>query len=343
MEFLESGPESAPYQLRALTAVARAATSSLGQPQRAMVDAVQRLVLHTDLDVESAAPIEPAELADHIEDPGQARQLVRLMVMTSLADGPPGREQISRISAYADALHVGEPSLRVVAHLAKGRSRRFRLAFMRHSHIRAYLRNTHRMLGGLRPMIRAFLVARGVIGEDRGAIARYRALANLPAGTLGREFYHHYTKEGLAFPGERSGFPVGALFHDFSHVLAGYDTSPEGEMKNAAFQAGFTRHKDAFFTMLFAIVIHTAGVNLAPFPMPVLRGRIGQGTLAWDVLHGLQRGAAMKLDLGDGWDFWEYVELPIEEARARLGIPPVRTAPATARGRASRLDEEAVA
>lgn len=330
MEFLESGSESAPYELRALTAVARAATSGLGQPQRAMVDAARRLILHTDMDVESVAPIEPAELAAHIEGSGQARQLVRLMVATSLADGPPSREQISRISAYADALHVEEPSLQVVAHLAKGHLLRFRLAFMRRSHIRAYLRNTHRMLGGVQPMIRGLLVARGVIGEDRESIARYRALAELPEGTLGREFYCHYTKEGLAFPGERSGFPVGALFHDFSHVLAGYDTSPEGEMKNAAFQAGFTRHEDAFFTALFAIVIHTAGINLAPFPMPVLRGRIGQGTLAWDVLHGLQRGAAMKLDLGDGWDFWEYVGLPIEEARARLGIPPVRTVPAAA-------------
>jgi hypothetical protein len=193
-----------------------------------MVDAARQLILHTDQDVESVAPIEPAELAAHIEGSGQARQLVRLMVATSLADGPPSREQISGISAYADALHVEEPSLQVVAHLAKGRLLRFRLAFMRRSHIRAYLRNTHRMLGGVRPMIRGLFVARGVIGEDRGAIARYRALAELPEGTLGREFYCHYTKEGLAFPGEKSGFPVGALFHDFSHVLAGYDTSPEG-------------------------------------------------------------------------------------------------------------------
>ena len=93
-------------------------------------------------------------------------------------------------------------------------------------------------------------------------------------------------------------------------------------MKNAAFQAGFTKDDDDFFTMLFAIVIHTAGVNLAPFPMPVLLGRIGQGSLALDVLHGWQRGAAMKVDLGSDWDFWDYVELPIDVARERLGVPP---------------------
>lgn len=327
MDFLESDAGSAPHQLRALGAVARAATNGLGAPQRAMVDAVQRLVLHTEMDAAAVAPIEPAELAVQLTDPGRARQLVRLMVATSLADGPPSPEQIARIAAYADALGVEEPSLRVVAHLAAGRRLRFRIAFLRRSHVRAYLRNTRQMLGGVGPMIRALLVTRGALGEDRAATARYRALAELPEGTLGREFHRHYTKEGLAFPGARGGFPVGAMFHDFSHVLAGYDTSPEGELKNAAFQAGFTRHEDAFFTALFAIVIHTAGVNLAPFPMPVLRGRIGQGTLAWEVLHGLQRGAATKQDLGDGWNFWEYVELPLAEARERLGIPPVRPAP----------------
>jgi hypothetical protein len=94
-------------------------------------------------------------------------------------------------------------------------------------------------------------------------------------------------------------------------------------MKAAAFQAGFTRNDDDFFTALFAIVIHTAGTNLAPFPMPVLRGRIGQGTLALDVIRAWKRGAAMNTDLGDNWNFWDYVELPIEVARQRLGVPPL--------------------
>jgi hypothetical protein len=31
----------------------------------------------------------------------------------------------------------------------------------------------------------------------------------------------------------------------------------------------------------------------------------------------------MKVDLGNNWDFWKYVELPIEVARERLGVPPL--------------------
>ena len=169
------------------------------------------------------------------------------------------------------------------------------------------------------------VVARGLREEETETVERYRALGKLPDGTLGNAFYRHYTNEGLAFPGEKGGFPVVALFHDFAHVLGGYDTSPEGELKNAAFQAGFTQDDDDFFTMLFAIVIHTAGVNLTPFAMPVLLGRIGQGSLALEMLHGWQRGAAMKVDLGSQWDFWDDLQQPIDIVRQRLGVPPLNS------------------
>jgi ubiquinone biosynthesis protein Coq4 len=329
MDLLKTGPDAAPDHLRALVDVARAAQSGLGQPQCAMLDALQRVVLETAIDVETLKSITPSELALHEGDPALARQLVRFMVALSLADGPPSAAQVSLISSFARALHVEEPAVSVTAHLAKGRLLRFRLAFVRHSHVRSYLRNTRQLLGGVLPLLRAILVSRGVLSENLTLAARFHALADLPPDTLGHQFHGHFVAEGLAFPGEKGGFPLGALFHDFSHVLAGYDTSPEGELKNAAFQAGFTRDDDDFFTALFAIVIHTAGINMTPFPMPVLLGRIGQGTLAFDILLALDRGAQMKVDLGNGWDFWEDVELPIEVVREKLGVLPLVDAPAS--------------
>jgi hypothetical protein len=290
-----------------------------------MLDAMQRLVMDTDLGVETLQPVSPEELASQLSAPAQARQLVRLMVATSLADGPPSMEQMSLVSSFAAALGVEEPSVAVVRRLAQKRLLMFRLSFARHSHVRTYFRNSYRLLGGVLPVIKAILRFRGVIGEDAELAARFHALGELPEDTLGSHFFRHCTDEGLPFAGEKGGFPIGALYHDFAHVLGGYDTSPEGELKNAAFQAGFTQDDDDFFTMLFAIVIHTAGVNLAPFPMPVLLGRIGQGSLALDMLHGWQRGAAMKVDLGSNWNFWDDVGLPIDVVRERLGVPPLNS------------------
>lgn len=322
MKLLKPAPDLARDQLRAMAMVARAARNGFGRPQRAMLDAVQRVVLGTALEVDGLPPIETEELAAHGADAAQSRQAVRLMVALGLADGPPSRAQVDLITSFAEATSVKEPSVRVIAHLSKDRMLRFKLSFARHSHIRIYLRNTYRLLGGVLPVVRSVLRARGVLAEDTAGVARFRALEKLPEETLGHRFYSHCRREGLPFSGEKGGFPVGALFHDFTHVLAGYDTSPEGEMKAAAFQAGFTRDEDDFFTMLFAIVIHTAGINLAPFPMPALPGRIGQGDLAVEVFHALERGTKT-VDLSDDWNFWDYVELPIEAAREKLGVPPL--------------------
>ena len=150
-----------------------------------------------------------------------------------------------------------------------------------------------------------------------------RALEQLPENTLGRHFFRHCVDAEIPFPGEKGGFPAGAVFHDLTHVLSGYDTSPEGEMKNAAFQAGYTKGEHDFFTWLIAVVLHATGINLTPFDMGFRPGRMGEGRLAEDVLRELERGNGVTRDLGVCWDFWEYLELPIDVARERLGIAPV--------------------
>ena len=308
--------------LRAMTMVARAAERGIDQPHRAIMAAAQRLVLRTDLDIDQLEEIDAGQLGEHFDDADAARQLVRGMVVMSLAVGTPTPRQMELIALFAAALGVDEPAVRAMDHLAKEELLRFRLDFYRRSHLRDYIGTQYRTQGGILGVAKGVLGFHGLI-KDVALAARFRALGDLPEDTLGHGLYRYYQDNGFSFPGEAGGFPVGALFHDFGHVLGGYDSSPEGEMKAAAFQAGFTQDEDDFFTALFAIVIHTAGINLTPFPMPVLLGRIGQGNLAVDVLHALQRGAAMKVDLGNNWDFWQYVDLPIEVVRERLGVPPL--------------------
>jgi hypothetical protein len=322
VDLFKPGPESARAQLRALTMVARSAPNGLARPQRAMLDAVQQVLFESDFDLEGLESIDDVALRQAFHDPAEARQLIRFMILTAIAEGPPTLEQSRLIIGFSKALKVDEPAVGVISNLAKNRMLRFRLGFARRAHVRTYLRNSKKLLGGVFPVIKAILRFRGVLGPDEELVSRFRALGDLPLGTLGREFHDHCRDAEIGFSGERGGFPLGAVYHDFSHVLSGYDISPEGEIKNAGFQAGFCNGDEDFFTTLFANLIHTAGINLTPFEMPVVLGRIAQGTLAVDWLREIRRGSKMSVDLGDNWIFWDFVALPIDVAREKLGVQP---------------------
>lgn len=320
MEVVTPSPHSAPDQMRALASLARTATNGLARPQRALLDAYQRVIFGTQVDFDADSEVSAAELVEQVDDPTHALQLVRFMVVLAIADGPPSSVQMERLTEYARALGVEEPAVEVIGHLARGHLRRFRIAFMRRSHMRHYMKNTYRMTGGVLGVLRALLRFRGILPEHTATAERFRALEKLPDTSLGHLFFTHCREYELPFPGEKGGFPIGAVYHDFTHVLTGYDTSPEGEMKNAAFQAGYTQDEHDFFTWLVSIVLHTTGINVTPFELEMVPGRIGQEGVADDILRELQLGNRMKLDLGDQWSCWDYVELPIDEARARLGV-----------------------
>ena len=36
----------------------------------------------------------------------------------------------------------------------------------------------------------------------------------------------------------------------------------------------------------------------------------------------IERGRGSKLDLSDEWDYWAWIDLPIDEVRRRINIPP---------------------
>jgi len=320
MELLYPSKKAAPFGLRAMATIARAGENGLSDVHRALLNAAQKVILKTELNVDQLSPIEPAELAAHFTDHALAEQLIRGMVVMSLAEGPSTSAQVEKIKGFSKNLGVDEPAVKVIRNLAEENILMFHMDFYRRSHLKDYISNQYRGRGGFLGVVKGILGVRGLV-EDRELSGRFYSLEKLPEDSFGKCIFKHYKENGFLFPGEKSGFPMGAVFHDCGHILGGYDTSPEGELKNAAFQAGYRKNKDAFFTFLFAVLIHTAGVNVAPMEMPKLLGRIGQEGLAEEILKAIERGNAMNTDLGDNWDFWPLVALSLDEVRTRLGVP----------------------
>lgn len=318
MQLLKPTAAQAAVGLRAMKAVALAG-DGFGPAATAMVAAAQRTFLGTDLDFEALDPAAPAELAQAFDDPALARQIVQGMVLMAIADAQPVPARMAKIAAFARALDVDEPGLKAIQELAERHMMLFRIDFYRRSHITATFGEQYRRYG-LAGLVKGIGGQRGLL-EDATIAARYQALGDLPSDSLGHAFFTHCRKHGFAFPGEKQGFPEAGVFHDFTHVLSGYGTGPDGEVQVGAFQAAYMKD-NPYFVLLFVMLTFGAGLNVTPVPQPEYHSTLAMEGLAERFFEALERGSKVRIDLSKGWDHWAWVEKPLDSARLELGIEP---------------------
>jgi len=301
-----------------MTTVARSRGEIEG-PTRRLIEAGQKVLLGTSDSIDDLASITPEELAAAIERPEIRAQLVNGMVMASLSAGEPPPIQAQSVRGFADALHVDGQHLSAMEKIANHDVLFFKLCILRNGHMPDMIKDLYHR-GGTLGVVKALAGLRG-LREDAELAARFQAWERLPSESLGAQVFHHYRKNGFALPGERGGFPEAGLYHDISHVLAGYDTTPEGETLVGGFIAGYRegRPDHGLFTALFVLSIFSTGVDVTPINVGAETGTVGD--VAERFLLAIERGSSMSEDLSDEWNFWDYIELPIEEVRARLGIP----------------------
>jgi hypothetical protein len=116
-------------------------------------------------------------------------------------------------------------------------------------------------------------------------------------------------------PEKKGGLPELMLFHDVGHVVSGYGVDPQGEIQQAAFQAGFARDDGVVF-LLFGILQFHIGLRITP----VAKGEHGYFDVP-SVLQALSRGAACRVDFSDGFDFFRCAPEPLKALRVRWGVP----------------------
>ena len=313
MELSFLSPPQVPMSLAALQSVARG-NGRLTEPERTLLEVVAELH-DTRLDLDALPEPDLASLAAQVIDPHQRKRLVQMAVVMAMVDGEvtPGQERTVR--AIAEALEVDEDALKVLRGLAHESNLLTRMHLMRRL-MGPFVGDVRRRegLAGVRKFMGPLFFGSG---DDPEVAWRYKQLGLLPEGTFGRAYWEFCTSRRFAFPGEAGGIPERMVFHDFGHILSGYDTDAEGEIQQGAFQAGFTR-TDGFSFLLFVICQFHLGLKVTPIAAP----RTGLLDVR-KVLRAAERGAACRDDLSARWDHWAWVELPLEEVRERLGIPPL--------------------
>lgn len=315
MHIVQPTADEAEAGLRALATILRAGGRALSPMDRRMLEASQRHILKTAFEVDALPSITPAELAERVVRPPIRQQLSMAMVVLSFASGSASERHVTLVESYVAALGVSVRELEDLRLLVERRLATLRFDILRHMYIGDRVVELYRDEGFL-GILRALGGIRGLVERPEIA-AKYRALGELPSGTLGRSYYEYAIRNRFPFPGERGGAPEMILPHDLAHVLSGYDTDPAGEMQVAAFTAGFRREQTATI-LLFVLCQFDLGVKMVPQSAPEI------GTLDPDrFLAAFVRGSKMTVDLFGDWDFWPVIGERVEVLRERYGVAPV--------------------
>jgi hypothetical protein len=212
---------------------------------------------------------------------------------------------------------VDAPEVRDLRYVLNGEILRLRLDLARRFWLREKVQEIWQN-DGLRGI---YKFVRGMIGkyEDPALAARYQALEHYPVGSLGRSYWEYCRKNRFALPGEKGGAAEQVLFHDCAHVLSGYGTTPDEEVQVACFSAGFQR-RDPWAFVFFVLLQFHVGIRLTP----IAAARTGFFDPV-KAMIAIRRGAAMNVDLNNGWDYWPVMGEQVEELRKRYNILPLET------------------
>lgn len=258
--------------------------------------------------------IDPSRLARAVIRVPLRVEAARFLVVMAFVDGTVDAEKIARVVAYADALGVHGSAIDEIAAAARG-GLAWALAHMVRDNMASITGRSWREDQDVAAWLQPY---RGA-GADPALAARYRALAALPPGSFGRAFLEHFERNGYAVPGEpaaineRFGTP-----HDATHVLAGYDTSPRGEILVSTFTAAMHPVHPLSGHLLPVLFTWHLGVQLNPVATSA-RGALDPSELfrAW------ARGGRAAVDtFAPSWDFWSAAERPLDELRRVWQIEP---------------------
>lgn len=270
------------------------------------------------IDPSSLDPLEPAELRALLGTSGLRRRFVQTAIIVQFCRHPNTPAQEARLEEYAVSLDIDGPELRALHDWAHEDAQ----------HATAdYVRNYDRFLPELSEP-RPFTV------DDDDVLPEVRALAELPADSLGRALLDFYERNRLTPPGPNTPAPAYYVSHDLNHVIAGYETSGPEEIALGAFKLAMHDSEANWMAFMTNLLIHEAGLlkhgkvageQFVPYGGEIYPDADGEGALhlanAPEILaEAIRRGSASTSDVTE-IDHLAIAHRPLAEIRAEHGIP----------------------
>ncbi len=252
---------------------------------------------------------------------------VHLMVVLELVEHPLDTRVAPSVEHYAHRLGVSLTLLRDARELARGHFAWMYLDLQRHSW---YEEETIKesLRGRWEELVRSKLAYTGVVA-DKVIEEKWRALRDCPGGSWGKTVADFYDRHGFPFPGERFGiYELGAR-HDWIHVLAGYETTPDGELDVFAFIAASMTDERGLVLLAITLglfqngsIRHVAGKRIKNARSDTLSD--DDAVARW--VEAFRRGNLCTSDVMGSVRLFEHKDEPLDEVRARFGVVPLRAA-----------------
>lgn len=313
---------------RAIAALV-AVDGSLGDTQRLLLDALFPAMTGHTVDLSSLPPPDPAELGRILAHRNLAFRSrgIQVMLLAAMVLRPLPAEVVERVEAAARELGVDDGMVAVARGFAAGSLGLAAVDFERNGYDARWSDDEQRALHASTELVEPWEVSE----DDAELVARWRALEQLPASSLGRRVWELYTARGFEFPGSPGSAPPVLAQHDWVHVLADFGTTVESELEVFALIARANDDMRAFSLLAMVVSLFETGYLASGAGLfEAAPGHLSAGEeMAVRVADAMRRGALCHdvVSGSDSIDFlkvdwFELAPLDLDDVRARFSLAP---------------------
>lgn len=297
-------------------------SGGLTELQRLVIEAMVRSMTGVHLEVGSLEPISAGDFAAGLAHRNEIfrTRVLQLMEVCHMILDEPSVEVADSVIEFARELSLDETCVTAARAVADGSRQLVAADFDRSTYL------TGLDLSGFTPLRtgddNVYAWTSTVVSDDLAD--KWRSLAALPTGTLGRGIHDFYLARGFRVPGEEGSAPPLLAQHDWVHVLADYGSRVESEIEVFAFIARASDDPAAF--ALLAMVLNLFQNGALPSAAGIFEAHTGNlhvEGMPSRLADALRRGAHCDGSIDFlAVDWFSLADQEVGDVRAHFGVTP---------------------
>jgi len=269
-------------------------------------------LLDAEIDFSSHPGIDVASVAETLTQNSERQELLELLIAFEMLCNPIPEALSQSIDQWAQGLNIDSEVLTIARELAHNAITQATTDFYRCNWIGEGDDQSD-------PEFQDLLKKYGdhayglCVTADPDEFARWDKLKNCSSGTLGRSLWEFYQSRGFKLPGELGAGNAALAHHDWIHLIAGYDTTPIGELEVTAFMASSSRSEGATLGFIGAISILETGLLHSFYGADKFGRALSAGDGIERVAHAINRGKACNVDPLIDLDYFKLADTPLAD------------------------------